>query len=51
LESKQEQGFYVLGDNRAHSLDSRMFGLINPEAIEGKGAYLLYPFQRFGFVP
>ncbi len=33
--------FFVLGDNRNHSLDSRHFGAITPDAIVGRPLYIL----------
>lgn len=41
---------YVLGDNRAHSADSREFGPVPVEAIHGKVWVRIYPFDRFGLV-
>lgn len=43
------EGYYfVLGDNREVSLDSRRIGLIKEADIEGKAKYTLFPFNRFG---
>lgn len=39
---------FVLGDNRPHSADSRQYGLIAEDAIEGEVVFSLYPFDRFG---
>lgn len=40
--------YYVLGDNREISLDSRKLGLIEESAIEGKATITIFPFNRIG---
>ncbi|MGC6769306.1 signal peptidase I [Enterococcus sp. LJL51] len=45
-----EKQYFVLGDNRGNSKDSRSIGLINQEQIEGVVNFRFYPFDRFGFV-
>ena len=42
--------YYVLGDNRSNSLDSRVFGTFNKKQIIGKTDLIVYPFNRFGVV-
>lgn len=40
--------YFVVGDNRGDSLDSRFIGLIPKKSIEGKIGFSLYPFNTFG---
>lgn len=40
--------YYVLGDNRENSLDSRYYGSFNKKKILGKTNFTLFPFNRFG---
>lgn len=43
------QGYYfVVGDNRDDSLDSRHLGLMKKEDIEGEVIFCLFPFKDFG---
>lgn len=41
---------FVMGDNRDHSTDSRCFGCIPVEKIEGKVWIRFWPFSKFGKV-
>ena len=43
-----DDNYFVLGDNREESKDSRMIGFVNKKIIEGKAKYTLFPFSRFG---
>lgn len=42
--------YFVLGDNREDSLDSRSIGLIPKKDIMGHATFIIFPFQRFGTV-
>lgn len=42
--------YFVVGDNRDDSVDSRMIGLIHKKHILGKTNLIIYPFNRFGTV-
>ena len=44
--SKNE--YYVMGDNRGVSKDSRYFGVFNKDKILGKVNIRLFPFNKFG---
>ena len=42
--------YFVLGDNRLVSLDSRYFGQVNKKAILGSSKFIVFPFNKFGNV-
>lgn len=45
------EGYYfVVGDNRGNSIDSRIIGLISKKQILGKTNFVVFPFKRFGSV-
>ncbi len=46
----EEDEYFVLGDNRENSMDSRYYGPINFKKIKGKTSFILFPFNRFGNV-
>ena len=46
---KVPKGYYfVLGDNRTNSTDSRIIGPISINDIQGKTNFAIFPFKRFG---
>ncbi len=42
--------YFVMGDNRLVSLDSRILGVIKRNEIEGTTGLVIYPFNRIGFI-
>ncbi|WP_348921203.1 signal peptidase I [Enterococcus rotai] len=48
LERIPADNYFVLGDNRNHSNDSRSFGLVSAKQIEGVAMYRYYPVTRLG---
>lgn len=49
LEEEIPKGYYfVMGDNRPISLDSRVIGLIKEKQILGKTSLVIFPLNRFG---
>ena len=48
-ETKIPEGkYFVMGDNRGVSKDSRMIGLIDRKAIEGKAVFTMWPMNQVG---
>lgn len=43
-----EDEYFVMGDNRTNSTDSRIFGPISKDEIVGKTSFTILPFSRFG---
>jgi len=43
-----ENSYFVLGDNRTNSLDSRFFGAFPKNKIVGKTSLIVFPFSRLG---
>lgn len=43
-----EDEYFVMGDNREDSKDSRMIGPIKEDQIKGTAKFVLYPFGEFG---
>lgn len=42
--------YFLLGDNRSISLDSRIIGPIHRKDIEGHTDFIIWPFSKFGVV-
>ncbi len=45
-----EHEYFVMGDNRENSMDSRDFGLIDQTEIEGKAVWRLWPLNNLGSI-
>lgn len=43
-----EGKYFVLGDNRVNSTDSRILGFFDKSEIKGKTSLTIFPFSRFG---
>lgn len=46
-----EGKYFVLGDNRTRSKDSRMYGFVSEQAIQGKVKVVIFPFEAFAILP
>lgn len=40
--------YFVMGDNRTNSTDSRVIGLVSAEDIEGTTNFVIFPLNKFG---
>lgn len=50
VEEVPEDAYFVLGDNRVNSKDSRSFGFIDKDEVTGKTSLRIWPLDRFGFI-
>jgi len=41
---------YLLGDNRCHSMDSRSFGPVDEDLVQGRAVAIIWPFNRGGSI-
>ena len=46
----KDDEYFLIGDNRSDSFDSRYFGPVKKEDIVGKANFIIFPFNRFGCV-
>jgi len=49
-EEVEDYAYFVLGDNRDNSVDSRAIGTISKDDIIGTVKLVLFPFNKLGFV-
>ena len=47
----QKDQYWVMGDNRRDSLDSRSFGVVTRQSIIGKAEVVMWPLNADGWVP
>lgn len=42
--------YFVMGDNRSNSKDSRIFGFVHGDQIDGTAEFRIWPLNDFGFI-
>ncbi|MBC8514901.1 signal peptidase I [bacterium] len=50
-EGEEGSGWFLLGDNRTNSLDSRCWGVLPPDRLRGRPLFIYWPSERAGTVP
>lgn len=50
VSSIPEDSYFVMGDNRPRSKDSRMFGFVPQQSIKGKASMVIYPFDSLAVI-
>jgi signal peptidase I len=45
-----QDSFFVLGDNRNHSSDSHVWGMVPQNNVVGKAIFIYYPFNQMGII-
>jgi signal peptidase I len=45
-----DDAYFMMGDNRQHSSDSRVWGFLDKKYIKGKGLFIYWPRQRIGII-
>lgn len=43
-----KDSYFIMGDNRTNSVDSRRLGAFKKDEIKGKTKLIIFPFSRFG---